>query len=69
MALPVETVHERVCALMRDGKPRLVSEVALEADTSRHVAYLMLMRLETEETLVALREPGSNRNLYVWANA
>lgn len=54
---------------MRDGRPRLVSEVAAEIDTSYQVAYLVLMRLEVETSLTTLREPGSNRNLYVWNDA
>lgn len=61
-----ETIHERVCALMRDGKPRLVREVADEVGTTYHIAYLVLMNLALEDSLTTVREPGSNRNLYVW---
>ena len=63
------TIHERVCALMRDGKPRLVREVAVEVETSAHIAYMTLAKLATETSLRTLREPGSNRNLYVWNDA
>ena len=54
---------------MRDGVPRLVAEVADEIESTYHVAYRILMRLETETSLVTLRDPGSNRNLYVWNDA
>ena len=54
---------------MRDGKPRLAREVAVEIETSAHIAYMTLAKLATETSLRTLREPGSNRNLYVWNDA
>ncbi len=65
----VATVHERVCALMRDGRPRLASEVADEIGTSYKHAYVHLALLETETSLKVLRAPGTNKNLYVWNDA
>ncbi len=63
------TVHERVCALMRDGRPRLAAEVAEEVGTTCDNAQKTLALLETDTTLIVCRAPGAKRSLYVWNDA
>lgn len=60
------TIHERVCALMRDGKARTVDEVAEVIGSPRPVIYKVLAKLETEESLSVLRVPGFRPRLYSW---
>lgn len=54
---------------MRDGKPRLVDEIAEEVGSVHDVIYRMLTLLTIETSLNVVREPGSKRFLYVWNDA
>lgn len=66
-----ETIHELVCALMRDGKPRFTLEIVEEIGRGSNVngIYPVLARLETEESLSAIVDPATGRMLYVWNDA
>lgn len=60
------TIHERVCALMRDGKPRLLEDVVSEVGSNANGVYPVLSRLECDESLSTTRDPVGGRRLYVW---
>lgn len=63
------TIHERVCALMRDGHPRFLEEVIREVGSNENGVRPVLTRLEIDETLNVVRDPESCRRMFVWNNA
>ena len=63
------TLHEQVCALMRDGESRTVSEVMLTLDRGRNSVYPVLAALALEDSLKVVRDPVTQLRVYVWADA
>lgn len=63
------TLHEQVCALMKDGESRTVSEVMHSVDRSRNSVYPILAALEAEQSLKVVRDPVTQLRVYVWNDA
>lgn len=64
-----QTLHERICALMKDGESRTVSEVMLEVESNGNGVRPILSNLELEGSLKVVRDPVTQLRVYVWADA
>lgn len=65
----VTTLHERVCSLMRDRRPRTLGEVIREVGSNENGVRPVLTRLEIDETLLVIRDPSLGAAMYVWNEA
>lgn len=63
------TLHERICALMKDGESRTVSEVMLEVESNGNGVRPILSALEMEGSLKVVRDPVTQLRVYVWNDA
>jgi len=63
------TLHEKVCALMKDGESRTVSEVMHAVDSNGNGVRPILSGLEVEGSLKVIRDPVTQLRVYVWADA
>lgn len=63
------TLHERICALMKDGESRTVSEVMLGVDAPGSSTRQCLQALEIEGSLKVVRDPVTQLRVYVWNDA
>ncbi len=63
------TVHERVCALMRDGESRTVAEVMSAVGSNANGVRPVLQALEIEGSLRCVRDPRTQLRVYVWNEA
>lgn len=60
------TLDERICALMKDGESRTVSEVMHAVDSNGNGVRPILSDLELEGSLKVVRDPVTQLRVYVW---
>lgn len=63
------TLHEKVCALMKDGESRTVSEVIYHVGSNGNGVRPILSNLEIEGSLKVVRDPVTQLRVYIWAEA